>query len=262
VYSLGYFGHVLYQYNVVTGRVQSVVVGSVDGHISRNFLCDHRGHAYVPRLRRMRGESEVRVTLVEFDPRLKEVGETELRFYSREAPTPSHGIVAFQPLADRSIVFATNCGYLYRIVPRDQGPATVSELGWFHPAGDAYVATLFTYTGEQFVVGVGKRAPEDASRYEWIVFDLETNRSRAMPIDAADPVHRAFYVYGSVARDNQGNFYVAGGGPNSAVLLTPALERAVLAVGGVEEDLAALREVATPYDGPALFRVESIRDTK
>ncbi len=51
VYALGYFGHVLYQYDTETNRTARVEVGSVDGHISRNFLVDRRGHVFVPRLR-------------------------------------------------------------------------------------------------------------------------------------------------------------------------------------------------------------------
>ena len=52
IYTLGYFNHVLYQYDCETGKHQSITVGAVGGHISRNFFCDIRGHAYVPRLAR------------------------------------------------------------------------------------------------------------------------------------------------------------------------------------------------------------------
>src|SRR5262245_5018386 len=37
VYSLGYFGHVLYRYDTKTGATARIEIGSVDGHISRNF---------------------------------------------------------------------------------------------------------------------------------------------------------------------------------------------------------------------------------
>ena len=50
IYTLGYFKHILYQYDTTNGKVNSIVVGSVDGHISRNFLSDQDGHVYVPRL--------------------------------------------------------------------------------------------------------------------------------------------------------------------------------------------------------------------
>jgi hypothetical protein len=50
VYALGYWGHILYQYDTATREVKRIAVGSVDGHVSRNFLSDIRGHAYVPRV--------------------------------------------------------------------------------------------------------------------------------------------------------------------------------------------------------------------
>src|SRR5262249_43819620 len=138
LYALGYFGHRLYQYEFATGSVRFVDVGSVGGHISRNLLSDHRGHAYVPRLRPSQG---VAVTLVEYDESLREAGETAIGHYLHTTPLDSHGIVGFQYLADRSIVFVTNMGFLYRVRPGagGDGAAEVRGLGWFHPDGAAYV---------------------------------------------------------------------------------------------------------------------------
>src|SRR5229473_700087 len=50
VYALGYFNHVLYQFDTRTRRLRSVTVGSAGGHVSRNFFVDARGHAFVPRI--------------------------------------------------------------------------------------------------------------------------------------------------------------------------------------------------------------------
>jgi hypothetical protein len=47
VYALGYWNHVLYQYDTRTGQKRHVIVGAVDGHVSRNFLADSRVHAFV-----------------------------------------------------------------------------------------------------------------------------------------------------------------------------------------------------------------------
>ena len=74
VYALGYFGHVLYQFDTQTKQVQSVRVGSVGGHISRNFLVDLNGHAYVPRIRpRPTAENPkaLAAELVEWDEQLQ-----------------------------------------------------------------------------------------------------------------------------------------------------------------------------------------------
>src|SRR4029077_14421392 len=49
IYALGYFDHVLYEFDTRTGEIRHVRVGAVDGHISRNVLVDYRGHVFVPR---------------------------------------------------------------------------------------------------------------------------------------------------------------------------------------------------------------------
>ncbi len=51
VYALGYWGHVLYQYDTLTGQTRHIRVGSEGGHISRNLVADRNGHVYVPRVK-------------------------------------------------------------------------------------------------------------------------------------------------------------------------------------------------------------------
>jgi hypothetical protein len=211
MYALGYFDHVLYQFDCQTSATKSVHVGSVDGHISRNFVVDARGHAYVPRLRRDQGE--VRVTLVEFDGELREVGQTPLHHYLSDNPSASHGIIAFQHLADETLVFATNDGYLYWIVPLEsERPAAVMPLGYFSPTGSQYVATMFTCDGKRHLFGVERVALNGETSFRWVVFDRTTNQ--AMAVRVHPPADRRDWwqilLYGSMARDNQGAFYVAG----------------------------------------------------
>jgi hypothetical protein len=84
IYALGYFSHVLYQYDCATGKGRSIRVGSVDGHVSRNFLVDGRDHVCLPRLTRPPGadaRSDPAVHLVGFDGDLHEVGQTPLAHY-------------------------------------------------------------------------------------------------------------------------------------------------------------------------------------
>ncbi len=214
VYALGYWDHVVHQYDTRTGRIQSLRVGSVGGHASRNFLSDLRGHVYVPRLRHEEvspfetgAAPEVpRVTLVELDPALGEVAETPLEHYLEgDDANASHGIIALTYLADGSMVFATHPGYLYRIVPADTGPAAVQPLGWFHPRGSAYTPSLFTFSGERYLAGIARAA---GGGYEWLVYDLETRESVASAIDI--PSTRKLLLYGSITRDDRGRFYVVG----------------------------------------------------
>jgi hypothetical protein len=209
IYALGYFDHVLYEFDCETEKIRSVRVGSVGGHISRNFLSDDRGHVYVPRLK-YTGAAELTVTLVEFDPMLKEVAETPLRHYLDETPPVyNHGIVSFERLSDHTLAFITHPGYLYRVTPHDDRPADVTELGWMHPKGEAYVASLFSPDGARYLAGVSNRD----GRYEWLVRDLVTGKSVSVALDLPKQDGKPLQdlaLYGSLTRDNLGNFYLGG----------------------------------------------------
>lgn len=60
VYALGYWGHVLYQFDTSTGRTERLQIGSDCGHVSRNFLVDLREHVYVPKVISKTGSTECR----------------------------------------------------------------------------------------------------------------------------------------------------------------------------------------------------------
>src|SRR6185503_3191896 len=81
VFVLGYWNHVLFQYDTTTGKTKRAVVGSVGGHVSRNFLADGNGHAYVPRLTRS-PQGKVTVALVEYDADLQELAASPLEYYA------------------------------------------------------------------------------------------------------------------------------------------------------------------------------------
>jgi hypothetical protein len=211
VYALGYFGHLLYQYETRTGRVRSIRVGAEGGHISRNFLTDAHGHVYVPRLKKT--PAGLVATLVELDAELHEVAETPLRHYSLTPDDDSHGLVGVQPLADHSLAFVTDRGCLYRIHPSETGPAAIENLGLFHPQGEAYVASLFSYDGERFLLGMARRQWDNDNSYAWLVHNLSAKVSVGVPvviprIDGRAPGN--LLLYGSTTRDDDGNFYLVG----------------------------------------------------
>ncbi len=204
IYALGYWGHVLYQFDSVSGKSERVVVGSVGGHISRNLLADVHGHAYVPRLK-MQGDGKVSVALVEFDANLKEIKTTPLEFYlGNEPPQSNHGIIGFAYFPDGHIVFATHRGHLYGIDPRDVSGAIVMAIGWLHPDGEAYTPSLFSFGGTNWIAGVARRQDD----YEWVVTDLSARISAAFPLDTKSL--QKVLLYGSMSRDNQGRVYVGG----------------------------------------------------
>lgn len=217
IYALGYWDHILYQYNTVDGTVKRTRVGSENGHISRNLVSDYRGHVYVPMVNYIdmpqepggNGNNTGRflvTSLVEYDQHLNPIETTPLIHYAAgEKPAGNHGIIALTYLADGSVVFATHLGYLYHIVPVAEGPATVTGLGWFHPEGSAYTPALFTYAGERYLLGLGRQKQQ----YDWLVYDLQTHRSTAVPFNFGGSRDRLL-LYGSVTRDQAGRFYVAG----------------------------------------------------
>ncbi len=213
IYALGYFDHVLYQFDSSTKQIRSVHVGSRGGHISRNFFADEHGHAYVPRLAAGPGGTSPHATLVELDTSLHEIAETPLDHYSLDPNEDSHGIVGFQYLADHSIAFVTDRGGLYHVVPHDGAAASVEALGWFHPAGESYIASVFTDDGRAHLFGVSQRRWNNDARYEWLVYDLASRTSQALPFDGPRLngellPHAA--LYGSMVRDDRGRAYVAG----------------------------------------------------
>lgn len=228
IFALGWFGHVLYHYDIRTGRFDGVRVGAASGHISRHLLADHRGHAYVPRVAfTTDSPSRMVVGLVEFDRDLREVGSSAIEndHYIDTTPQASHGIAAYQYMADQSICFVTHPGYLYRVRPRDDGPAELASLGRIHPDAARPIESLFTPDGRRYLAGVSQWEAAGDTHYDWLVHDLETGRSVALPmIDgirnlpddrpgvALAPALslRGVTFYGSIARDDGGAAYIVG----------------------------------------------------
>ena len=222
IYALGYFGHVLYQYDTKSGQMRRLQVGSVDGHISRNFFSDYRGHVYVPRLRAEPAATgrQIKVSLVEMGTDLREISETPIeadRYLEANDATGSHGIIALQPMADRSIFFTTHRGYLYRVVPPAPAAGPVSRaqrrsraVGWLHPDGAMYTPGLFTSDGARTLFGLA-RTP--AGPYQWLTCSVEGAPCRlaslALPGVDATRLNRTL-LYGSATRDGQGGHYVVG----------------------------------------------------
>ncbi len=204
IYALGYWGHVLYQYDTDTGGSRRVAVGSVDGHVSRNFLADLRGHAYVPRLRKL-PDGDVAAALVEFDVDLREVAATPLAGYlGRVTPQSHHGIVGLAYLPDGNLLFTTHVGQLYRIEPRQGAPAAVTALGDWPMQAPAYAPSLYALGGRGWIAGVA----QTRTGFQWVAAELATGVSAAFPLDL--PGLDKVLLYGSVSRDNAGRAYLGG----------------------------------------------------
>jgi len=202
MYALGYWNHVLYQFDTQTGNHKRIVVGSVGGHVSRNFLADIRGHAYVPRAR-MNGSTPV-AELVEYYSDLREIAATPLEaYFDSGPPAENHGITAIAYLKDGRLRFVTHRGYLYGIGQRSEGPARIDPIGWLHPDGAAYAASLFAWA-PGWLAGITLRG----GRYEWVAHDTGLGTSQVSTFDVGRL--NKLLLYGSVTRDDHGRGYVGG----------------------------------------------------
>lgn len=219
LYLLGYFDHVVHCFDTVTGRWKRKVLGSYGGHISRNLVVDARGHAFVPRVSELPagdgGKPTYRTELVELDEQLNEIHATELLHYPVTGNASSHGIVGFARLSDGRTAFTTSSGRLYCIDPQDNASdnasANVRDLGWYHPDGESYPASLFCIDGQQYLLGVTSR--KGVPGFEWVWFDLEQRVSRTQPLRLPPPPDhgmQGILLYGTNTRDDEGNLYLAG----------------------------------------------------
>ena len=213
IYALGYWGHVLFQYDTRKRTWREVKVGSVREHVSRNLVVDGRGHAYVPRAREWApSESKAHpgeafeADLIEYNTDLTPVASSPLTHYAG-ANRGSHGLVGLAYLADGSIVVSTAIGYLYRIVPpagEDNGAAMVEALGAVSPAGPSYPGSLFPVDNDRYLAGVTYAG---AAGIQWFVYDVsnKTSNLQKLPFDG-----QGLLLYGSSTRDDKGRFYVVG----------------------------------------------------
>lgn len=223
VYSVGYFNQVLYQFDTRTGRLRSVPVGAVAGHVSRNFFADDRGHAFVPRVVGS-GAGPFTASLVEFDASLTEIGSRPLPEYFEAGPADSHGMVAVSPDGQGGWFFSTGRGRLYHETPAATGPATVTDMGWMHPAGPHYVASMFRDAATGTIYGVSYPNHDGSQVFEWLSRSPDGRTTVApFPYGAAPFPHGAV-LYGSMTRDANGRFYVVGSMQYKPVILqvTPA----------------------------------------
>lgn len=205
VFAMGFFGHTVYRYDTKTGAIRTKLIDSHGRHVSRNFFADARGHVYVPRVRVGR-DGKYSASLLEFNTDFLEIANTALSFYNGNSDMgENHGIIAAIAGAPGRHYFATHLGRLHEVVyDTDAGPAMINDLGWLHPAGSAYTASLFSLEG-------GKRLASAArmgNKLEWVEFDLGTKQATVAPLDTKGLQSAA--LFGSGAVDSLGRMYLGG----------------------------------------------------
>jgi len=202
VYTLGYWDHVLYQYDTQTNKVKRIVVGSVSTHVSRNFLVDENGHAFVPSLKE-NDYNEIEAYLNEYDPSLRLVNSYVMPQYKQDKIKHHHGIVGYTSMENGDIFFTTSEGGLYQLELNSKNNNKLVYQGDMHPNGNAYIPSLYTFSGEDFLLGLTKK-----NGLEWIVFDTKSKLSATFKMSQNTLNSPDFW--GTVTKDNDGNF-IAGG---------------------------------------------------
>ena len=218
VYALGYWGHVLYQFDTSSGRTERLQIGSDCGHVSRNFLVDLREHVYVPKVVSKPGSTECRaedmtVSLVEISSSMQVVAEHALPDYlSKSAPNQSQGITAYAYRQDESIIFSTMNGDLYHLIAHGSQPALILPLGNMLPGTKSQVTNLVSLDGKSLLGAAVMLRGKQQKRLHWLVHDTSTTDTTTIPINLPADLEqfKAMLLYGSGIRDGQGHVYVGG----------------------------------------------------
>ena len=221
VFALGYFGHVIYQFDTQTGNTRSVKVGTVGGHVSRNIFADSREHVYAIRLENTKesegpgvtlvGDVPVRSSLVELNAELQEVKSWPLDDYLPTLDVNSHGLTAYCRVGSDTIVFLTHSGALWQLkIGEPDKAAELTRLGWLHPGGSRYSASLFCPSGKRYVCGFSQSSNGEI---EWVVFDIDNKESTILPISLSGQEllqQPGLLLYGCDTLDDEGSGYVVG----------------------------------------------------
>ncbi|MGJ8694377.1 MAG: hypothetical protein ACSHW0_18055 [Thalassotalea sp.] len=203
VYALGYWDHVLYRYDTQTNNTKRIVVGSVSTHVSRNFLVDENGHAFVPFLKE-NDYNEIEVYLNEYNPSLALVGSYPMPAYRHEKIKHHHGIIGYTMMENGDIYFTTSEGGLYQLKLGSLGQKLIHHDN-MHPEGQSYIPSLFTFSGENYVIGLTNK---NKNTLDWLIFDTNLKTSINVISKINGFIEPDFW--GSLTKDNFGNFYAAG----------------------------------------------------
>jgi hypothetical protein len=114
VYALGYWGHVLYQYDTQAQVTNQIREGAINGHISRNFLVSQNVHVFVPKVETSANNTLI-VNLNKYDSAPDLVASTPLEHNLYDNKRSKHGILSYSKIKNGDIYFVTAVGALYKI---------------------------------------------------------------------------------------------------------------------------------------------------
>ncbi|MAG75228.1 MAG: hypothetical protein CL811_00600 [Colwelliaceae bacterium] len=210
VYALGYWDHVLYQYDTQTNAFKQITVGSTSTHVSRNFIVDENGHAFVPSLQ-LNDFNELVVNLNHYDTELRLLGSYPMASYQKDPIKYHHGIIAYTTLENGDIYFTTSDGGLYQLALNAGGGEKLTLKGSMHEVDSPYIASLFPLAGKTMVTGLSQYSENNKRKYAWVNYETQNQLSIAHDIDINLPG-----LWGTVTKDDLGNMYVGGWDHNRA----------------------------------------------
>ncbi len=204
VYAMGYWGHVLYQFNTLNQRMNRVTVSKHKSHVSRNFIVTSHGDVFVPRIS---GSNNETIDLVQYNSDLKEVTSHAMNEYLHPSWEFDHGIVSYSSMKNGDVYFATSIGAIYKLAKQanQQYQLTLQQTIADKDNVGAYLPSMFTINGEDFIVGMGYH--RIAKQYFWYLYETTTNTVLTYELPEMD---KSTLVYGSSTKDNLGNMYMVG----------------------------------------------------
>lgn len=213
VYALGYWNHVLYQFDTITQQVKSKVIGAQGNHISRNIVVNNN-KVFVPRIAYespdlVNSRENAIVELVEINSAMKEINTYPLTAYFHSENNSNHGIVAYANTKHGQALFITGSGALYKIEQTPEGSHAVKFvefLGDTASTPEYYSPVLFSIEGESLFLSLGRA--KNPNRQTWFIH--ESVNEITLPHTLESDILSEALFYGSVTRDNQGNYYIGG----------------------------------------------------
>lgn len=204
VYTLGYWNHVLYQYDTQTSKIKRLVVGSVSTHISRNFIVDENGHVFVPFLKK-NDYNEIEVSLNEYNPALKLVRSYPMPSYQAKKIKHHHGIIGYTSIENGDIYFTTADGGLYQLKLAPTSNQKLFYKGKMYEDTQAYIPSLFSYSGTDFILGASRIKNLG---FNWIIHDITTSTTLITKINTIK--WRIINTFGTLTKNDKGDFYIVG----------------------------------------------------
>ena len=95
--------------------------------------------------------------------------------------------------------------------PQTGAPFKLTDLGWYHPAGPRYVASMYRDPKTGVLYGAGYQSSDGGRSFELVAREPAGKvRVSPLPYGASPTWPHAALLYGSMTADASGRFYFVG----------------------------------------------------